>query len=92
MRDEFFYGPAPRRHSARWLLLMLSGLLVVWLFAAPVAMADDPVGDAVGSVASTAQSSTDAVESTTSAATDTAESTTTTATDAAESTTSAGPH
>ena len=76
MRDEFFYGPAPRRHSARWLLLMLSGLLVVWLFAAPAAMADDPIGNAIGAAASTAQSSTDAVESTTSAATDAAESTT----------------
>ena len=53
---------------------MLPGLLAVWVFAAPVAMADGPVADAVGSATTTVESTT--VESTTDAVDDTVASTT----------------
>ena len=56
MQDSFFYGRPPRHHSHRWLLLVLPGLLAIWLFAAPVAMAEDPVGDAIGTATDTASS------------------------------------
>ena len=63
----------PRR--LRGLLLLLSGVVAFLLFAAPVAMADDPIGDTAGSatdtVNDTAGSATDTVNDTAGSATDT---------------------
>ena len=60
-----------RIRPLRVLLFLLPGVLALWLFASPVAMADDPIGDAVGSATDTATSTSDTVDNTVGSTTDT---------------------
>ena len=73
MQEVYVYPRLQHRRirPLRVLLLLLPAVLALWLFASPVAMADDPIGDAVGSATDTATSTTDTVNNTVGSTTDT---------------------
>jgi hypothetical protein len=75
-----------RIRPLRVLLLLLPGVLALWLFASPVAMADDPIGDAVGSATDTATSTSGAVDNSVASSTDTVGSTAGSTTDTVNNT------
>jgi len=73
MQEVYVYPRLQHRRirPLRALLFLLPGVLALWLFASPVAMADDPIGDAVGSATDTATSTSDAVDNSVGSTTDT---------------------
>jgi hypothetical protein len=88
MQEVYVYPRLQHRRirPLRALLFLLPGVLALWLFASPVAMADDPIGDAVGSATDTATSTSDAVDNSVGSTTDTVGDTVGSATDTVNNT------